>query len=65
VELSIKDDGKGFDVEARMNDPFHFGVIGMHQRAERIGATIHIDSFPGKGCSVTLSLPKFEENKSL
>ncbi len=65
VELSIKDDGKGFDVDARMNDPFHFGVIGMHQRAERIGATIHIASFPGKGCCVTLSLPTIAENISL
>lgn len=65
VELGIRDDGKGFDVEARMNDPFHFGVIGMHQRAERIGGTIHIASFPGQGCCVTLSLPTISKNISL
>jgi signal transduction histidine kinase len=64
VGISIKDDGEGFDVEARLIDPFHFGVIGMQQRAEKIGGKIEITSSPGSGCCVTLSLPATADSHS-
>ncbi|HSX56833.1 MAG TPA: hypothetical protein VLG14_16115, partial [Sphingomonas sp.] len=35
----------------------HFGLIGMRERAERIGGSFSIDSRPGLGCAVTIGLP--------
>ena len=35
----------------------HFGLIGMRERAERIGGALSIDSGAGKGTEVILTLP--------
>lgn len=58
VVLSVRDDGEGF-VPAAPDAPFapHFGILGMRERVEKIGADLHIESSPGHGCTVTVSLP--------
>lgn len=56
--LTIRDDGRGFD--AKLVDPPnppHFGLIGMRERASKIGADLTISSQPGHGCTVTVRLP--------
>jgi signal transduction histidine kinase len=56
--LVIRDDGAGFDPNLR--HPFgapHFGLIGMRERASKIGATLDIASRPGCGTTVTVTLP--------
>ena len=35
----------------------HFGLLGLHERAELIGATLSIQSSVGKGTSMMVSLP--------
>jgi len=56
--LRISDDGKGFAPEALTHSEHtHFGVLGMQERAVRIGAELSIVGTPGAGCIVTLSLP--------
>ncbi len=50
--LHIADNGVGFD-DRTMSD-VQFGVRGMRQRAEAIGATLDIDSTPGHGTQITL-----------
>jgi two-component system sensor histidine kinase DegS len=57
VEISIVDDGIGFDAKAKLNpnirqDNDHFGLVGMFERSELIGAQTRIDSSPGKGTRV-------------
>lgn len=48
----VHDDGLGFD---STNEPEgHFGLIGMRERAEKIGATIEFDSKSGTGTTVTI-----------
>jgi signal transduction histidine kinase len=42
AELEVTDDGKGFDL-ARI-PAGHFGVMGMQERADRIGAKLRIDT---------------------
>jgi nitrate/nitrite-specific signal transduction histidine kinase len=37
--------------------PGHFGLQGMKERAERIGATLEIMSAPGKGTTITMTVP--------
>lgn len=47
---SIIDDGRGFDPGYEPRG--HFGLTGMRERAEKIGATINFDSEPGMGTTV-------------
>jgi len=49
---SVVDDGVGFDPD---HEPFgHYGLVGMRERAGKIGATIKIDSKPDVGTAVTV-----------
>ncbi|MCI0545281.1 MAG: histidine kinase [Actinobacteria bacterium] len=48
----VADDGSGFDPE---NEPAgHFGLLGMKERAGKIGASIKFDSKTGEGATVTV-----------
>jgi signal transduction histidine kinase len=57
--LLIRDDGVGIEssILAHGGKQDHFGLIGMRERAEGIGGTLSIDSRPGKGTDVVLTLP--------
>jgi nitrate/nitrite-specific signal transduction histidine kinase len=35
----------------------HYGLIGMQERAATIGAAFEIDSEPGRGATVRVTLP--------
>jgi len=52
VALLISDNGRGFDL-TRI-PPGHFGVSIIHERAEKIGASLKIDTQPGAGTRVML-----------
>ncbi len=56
VRLSIRDDGRGFDPEARIADG-HFGLIGMRERAEQIGGVLTIDSAEERGTQIAIDVP--------
>ena len=51
VELCISDDGIGFDMEELMSYD-GFGIRIMHYRANSVGATLSIDTAPGKGTHI-------------
>ena len=56
----IEDDGKGFDVDAVLvshDELYTLGITTMHERAELIGGTLTIDSAPGRGTRITLTVP--------
>jgi signal transduction histidine kinase len=55
IILTLKDNGKGFDQKQNKNS---FGISNMHQRASRIGASIKINSIPGNGSEIELTLQK-------
>ena len=59
LAIRIRDDGVGIpaDVLARGHKDGHFGMIGMRERAAKIGGSITISSTPGEGSEVVLSLP--------
>ena len=52
--LGVVDDGSGFPTTSEHEG---FGLLGMHERADRIGATLSIYSAPGKGTRIVLSVP--------
>jgi signal transduction histidine kinase len=51
--LSVRDDGRGFDATRPAPDP-HFGLAGMRERADEIGARLEIRSAPGSGTDVVV-----------
>jgi signal transduction histidine kinase/ligand-binding sensor domain-containing protein len=58
IYLRIVDDGCGFEQQ----DVFsglggHFGLIGMRERAERLGGELHLQSRPGEGTQVEVMVP--------
>jgi signal transduction histidine kinase/ligand-binding sensor domain-containing protein len=56
--LRIKDDGRGFEqdgVFAALGG--HFGLIGMRERAERLGGEMRLVSQPGEGTEVEVKVP--------
>jgi signal transduction histidine kinase len=55
VTLSIRDNGKGFDVSERIGKGF--GLTGMHERVSALGGSLSIDSAPGHGTEVSATLP--------
>ncbi len=60
VAMQVTDDGKGFDVPkspAEFSPNGHFGLLGLHERAELIGAKLEIQSAIGEGSQVTVHLP--------
>jgi signal transduction histidine kinase len=52
IELVIRDDGKGFDVNQRHSQLGHYGLIGMKERAEELGAKLMVTSTLGLGTEV-------------
>ena len=58
VVLQITDDGKGFDPETCEGpNEGHFGLLGIRERAERMGGEAMIKSTPGKGTRVHVEIP--------
>jgi signal transduction histidine kinase/ligand-binding sensor domain-containing protein len=58
LQLAIKDDGHGFQLDdAGRSPPGHYGLIGMRERANQIGAELHIESEPGRGATISAVLP--------
>jgi signal transduction histidine kinase len=55
--LEIEDDGRGFDPAAEHRADA-FGIIGMYERAALIGGTVTIDSHPGRGTRIGVSVPR-------
>jgi signal transduction histidine kinase len=54
LTLTVADDGCGFD-PAAIGDA-HFGVQGMRERAELLGASLAVDSAPQRGTTVRLTI---------
>ncbi len=50
--LTLVDDGRGFDPAAPHAG--HFGLVGLHEQAQQLGASLTLDSAPGQGCSAQL-----------
>jgi two-component system, NarL family, sensor histidine kinase DevS len=54
INLSVRDDGSGFDPNARSAG---FGLLGMHERVALLEGELSIDSAPGKGAVVSARIP--------
>ena len=52
VLLILEDDGVGFDLTNTHAAPHGFGLVGMQERAALVGASLEIESTPGKGTTI-------------
>lgn len=59
VRIMIHDDGQGFDMGQVMLSPpkYHFGLIGMRERALSVRGLLRVESEPGQGSRVILDIP--------
>jgi signal transduction histidine kinase len=58
VDLQVADDGCGFEPEGVFTSRNgNFGLIGMQERAKRVGGKLRLDSQPGNGTRVEISVP--------
>jgi len=55
--LRISDDGQGFDTAARQGSEPSYGMRSMAERAELVGGRVAVTSRPGRGTSVTVTVP--------
>lgn len=56
LSLSVADNGCGFDPAAPISPDRHFGLLGMRERARLLPARLTVDSAPGRGTTVSVTL---------
>jgi signal transduction histidine kinase len=64
LRMQVQDDGKGFEMPkspAEFAPQEHFGLLGIHERAELIGAHLAVSSAPNEGTTLTITLPRGNE----
>lgn len=58
VVLRMEDDGVGFDPEAvKQRKQAGLGLVGMDERIHQLGGTMNVESGPGRGTCLTMTLP--------
>ncbi|MGB0581609.1 MAG: sensor histidine kinase, partial [Limisphaerales bacterium] len=64
VNLAVHDDGTGFDVSESPAQTGHFGLIGMRERAGKLGGQLTIESDGETGTTIRLSVPLNQPSKT-
>ena len=54
ARLEVADNGNGFELDSVAGE--HYGLVGMRERADAIGAQLAIESRPGRGTKVVVEL---------
>jgi signal transduction histidine kinase len=57
LTLAFEDDGIGFLAQNGVQLLDHFGLVGIKERAEEIGARLNLSSSPGEGTKILIELP--------
>jgi signal transduction histidine kinase len=60
AELEIRDDGKGFAPPGDLGQlaaAGHYGVVGMSERACRVGGRLAVRAEPGEGTTIRVTVP--------
>ena len=61
VTVVIHDDGIGFDPS--LGRPGHLGLASMRERATRLGGRLDIATAPGRGTTITVTVPAAESQE--
>ena len=57
ISLRIVDNGRGFEPKDVFSSLGHFGLLGIRERAQRIGGEMRLASRPGEGTEVEVTAP--------
>ena len=58
LSLRVADNGRGFEQDEAFSEVGgHFGLLGMRERAERLGGELQLHSEPGHGTEVAVTVP--------
>jgi PAS domain S-box-containing protein len=57
MSLLVEDDGRGFDVQL-VDHAANFGLLGISERVTSLGGVLDIDSSPGSGTRLAVTLPQ-------
>ena len=57
IQVTIEDDGKGFDASVLKEKPKGLGLFSVRERLRHIGGKLEIESKRGKGTHITLTPP--------
>ncbi len=55
-KVLLRDNGVGFDVSAAEGSS-HYGIKGMRERVEKVGGQIAIQTAPGQGTKIAITIP--------
>ncbi|MRV74442.1 response regulator [Duganella sp. FT92W] len=55
IQLEVRDNGCGFDPAKRKRQSF--GLLGIHERALKLGGAVTVDSKPGHGARIRVQIP--------
>jgi signal transduction histidine kinase len=65
LRLCVKDDGQGFEPSSTFSvNGGHFGILGMRERAERLGGEFEFASRLGAGTEVEVRVPLASRNSN-
>ena len=57
IRVAVRDDGSGFVPDDAPNQlTGHFGLAGIRERVKKLGGTLEIESSPGAGARVVVSI---------
>jgi signal transduction histidine kinase len=57
IELTVTDDGRGFDLEAVRQDGGGLGLVSIEERAHMIGGRLQIVASPQRGTTIRVRVP--------
>lgn len=60
VQLTVDDDGVGFDPEKTLSQKEGVGLRGLRERISLVGGAVTIESAPGKGTTLAIRVPLAE-----
>ena len=65
LRITVRDDGQGFGCDdwQTLVQEGRFGLLGMRERAQRVGGDLHVESKPGIGTSIRLRVPLVQEGR--
>lgn len=66
IILSITDNGNGFLIsdDSHLLKNAHFGLMGMQERADLIGARFSVNTSPGKGTNIVIEVSTMQDDES-
>lgn len=66
IQLEVTDDGCGFTPgEQKGHEQGHHGLVGMRERAERLGGWLRMESAPGRGTRILAEVSQHVDDEEL